>query len=88
MCYNTRMGIGKRRDGSFYCICDYDECGNKVDLKAKDFYEASAEARKLGFRLAKNSEGRWVNFCTEFCKTCYFAPQITITLRKKTNTEQ
>lgn len=79
------MGIGKRKNGSYYCRCDFDECGKVVDLKATDFWEASDEAKKLGFKLAKDSTGRWVNFCTEFCKTCYFAPQVTVRLKKHQN---
>ena len=76
------MGIGKRCDGSFYCVCDFDECNNKVELSAKEFYEASAEAKRLGFRLRKNKDGRWVNFCTKFCEDCYFMEPIII--RRKT----
>lgn len=78
------MGIGKRKDGSFYVRCDFDGCGNKIDLKAKDFWEASDEAKKLGFKVTKDKSGQWVNFCTDFCKMCYFAPQITI-YRKNVN---
>lgn len=76
------MGIGKRRDGSFYVRCDWDDCGRVINLRATDFWEASSEAKKLGFVLAKDSEGKWVNFCTEFCKTCFFAPQVTIKKKK------
>lgn len=77
------MGIGKRRDGTFWIRCDFDDCSKKVELKAKDFWEASDEAKRLGFKLAKDKDGHWVNFCTEFCKMCYFAPQATIHLKKK-----
>ena len=76
------MGIGKRKDGSFYIICDRDDCTEKTELKSRDFYEASAEARRLGWVLAKTKDGKWVNFCTEFCKTCYFAPQYYTTKKR------
>ena len=76
------MGIGRRSNGTFYARCDWDDCGRVVDLKATDFWEASAEAKRLGFKLAKDAEGKWINFCTEFCKTCYFAPQVTIKKKK------
>ena len=82
LCYDSFMGIGKRSDGSFYIRCDWDDCDHKEDLEAKTFYEASAEARRKGWRLAKDNEGRWVNFCHEFCQTCYFAPQVTVRLKK------
>lgn len=76
--YDSFMGIGKRSDGSFYIRCDWDDCGHKEDLVAKDFYEASAEAKRKGWVLAKSKDGKWVNFCHEFCKTCYNAPQYTV----------
>lgn len=81
------MGIGKRKDGTFYVRCDWDDCGcqSKKDLNTKDFWEASAQAKRLGFVLAKDTDGKWLNFCTEFCRTCYFAPQKTIK-RPKNNT--
>lgn len=73
------MGIGRRRNGTFYCVCDFDGCNHVTELNAKDFYEASAEARRLGFRLRKNKDGRWVNFCTKFCEDCYFMePKVII----------
>lgn len=76
------MGIGRRSDGSFYVRCDWDDCGRKVELKARDFYEASAEARRLGWILAKDREGHWVNFDHGFCKLCFFAPQVVVYRRK------
>lgn len=82
--YTHCMGVHRRRDGSFYVRCDWDDCGYKVDLKSRDFWEAKDEAKRLGFRLAKDKDGRWVNFCHEFCKTCYFAPQVTIRIKRKT----
>lgn len=81
------MGIGKRKDGTFYVRCDWDDCGRKIDLQAKDFREASDEARRLGFKLAKDKDGKWVNFCTEFCKTCYSAPQVTVRRKRKIDTD-
>ena len=47
ICYYEYMGIGKRSDGSFYIRCDWDDCGYKIDLKAKDFYAAKEEAKAL-----------------------------------------
>lgn len=77
------MGIGKRRDGSFYCICDFDGCYHREELKAKEFSEAVQEAKSLGFRLRRdNKNNKWVNFCTEFCEDCYFTEPIII--RRKT----
>ena len=78
------MGISRRCDGSFYVRCDWDDCGNKVNLKAKDFYEASAEARRLGWTLAKDRDGHWVNFCTKFCQLCHFAPQVVVYRKRRT----
>lgn len=78
------MGIGRRSDGSYYIRCDWDDCSHKIDLKAKDFWSASDEAKRLGWKLAKDNDGRWLNFHTEFCKTCYFAPQYVV--RRKVNT--
>lgn len=79
--YNEFMGISKRSDGSFYIRCDWDDCSHKENLEAKDFYEASAEAKRKGWKLAKDGS-RWVNFCHEFCKTCYFAPQAVVRRKK------
>lgn len=76
------MGIGKRRDGSFYCICDFEGCYHKEELMAKEFSEAVAEAKRLGFRLRKDKNGKWVNFCTKFCEECYFMEPVII--RRKT----
>lgn len=73
-CYTQCMGIGKRSDGSFYIRCDWDDCGHKIDLEAKDFWEASAEAKRLGWTVCKTPDG-WKNFHTRFCELCYFAPQ-------------
>ena len=75
------MGIRKRSDGSFYIRCDFDDCNNIIDLKSKDFWEASAEAKRLGWILAKDKDGKWYNFCTGYCKLCYFNPPIIV--RKK-----
>lgn len=87
------MGIGKRRDGSFYIACDCEDCDHKVDLEAKDFYQASAEARRLGWKLKKTADGRWVNFCSDWCAYLFDVPvktyyvkddqKYTITFNKK-----
>lgn len=78
MCYDGYMGIHQRRDGTFYAKCDFDDCMHVEELKARDFWEASAEAKKLGFKPIKDKDGRWVNFCTEYCKMCYFNPPIIV----------
>ena len=71
------MGIGKRCDGSYYIRCDWDDCGYKVNLEAKDFWQAKDEAKRLGWTVSKTPSG-WKNFHTKFCEMCYFAPQIIV----------
>lgn len=89
MCYNTHMGMYKGKNGYYILKCDFkDGCGNEVQLHSKDFWEALAESKKLKWITKKNKDGRWVNFCTEFCEVCYFAPQARIKVKKyKVNTQ-
>lgn len=77
------MSIRQRPDKTFYIKCDFDDCRNVVELKAKDFWEASAEAKRLGWRLVKDKDGKWCNFCTGFCEMLYFNPPITVIVKKK-----
>lgn len=76
------MGIGKKSDGKFYIRCDWHDCSHQEDLDANNFWEASDEARKKGWLLAKDKHGRWVNFHTRFCETCYNAPQVIVHIPK------
>jgi hypothetical protein len=71
------MGIHQRRDKSFYARCDFDDCMNVVELKAKDFWEAKDEAKKLGF-ITRKKDGQWVNFCTRYCEICGMQDPIII----------
>mgnify|MGYP003483437574 CR=1 FL=1 len=78
MCYNEHMGVHKRRDGSFYVKCDFEDCAHVVELKATDFWEATEEAKRHGFKPMKDKDGRWVSFCGEYCRMCYVNPPIIV----------
>lgn len=80
------MGIHKKGT-TFYIKCDNDCCKNIVELKATTFSEASKEAKKLGWLLCRDkTDTGWVNFCTEFCKTCYNAPTVIVYYTSKNKT--
>lgn len=72
------MGIHQHRDKTFYVKCDFEGCMHSEELKAKDFYEALAEAKRLGFYQRKDRTGRWVSFDTRYCEMCYNQPEITV----------
>lgn len=76
------MGISKRSNGSFYAKCDWPGCAYVEDLEASNFWDAATEAKKKGWIVAKDREGHWANFHTEFCKICFFAPQVTVYVPK------
>lgn len=77
------MGIRRRRDGTFYVMCDFEDCRFVQELEAKDFWEASAEAKRLGWLLAKDKEGKWCNFNTGYCKLCHLQEPIIVKRKKK-----
>ena len=77
------MSIRQRReDKSYYVQCDFEGCLYTQDLQAKDFWEASAEAKRLGWLLAKDRDGKWCNFNTEYCKMCHLQPPIIVKKKK------
>jgi hypothetical protein len=77
------MGIHKRSDGSFYAKCDFEGCMHVIELKAKDFWEASAEAKRLGFRARKDKYGHWVNYCTRYCEMCDTQEPIVVKVSRR-----
>lgn len=77
------MGVHQRRDKTFYAKCDFEGCMHTEELKATSFWEAVDEAKRLGFKPAKDKDGLWVSFCTPFCKMCHMQGPIIIKKKQK-----
>lgn len=76
--YTIYMSVHGRKNGTFYVICDFEDCGHMEELKAKTFWDAVDEAKRLGFKPSKDKEGNWKSFCTGYCRMCHMQGAIEI----------